>query len=221
MDTQHPESIRKLQQLEQPHAQRPDEPDRVFEKPFFTQLLTGPTELWEGQHAHYEARVVPVGDPNLRFEWYVNGVELKLGSRFRITHDFGFVTLDIMSTVPNDSGVYMCKAINKAGEAVSSIALKVKSRSNILGDALQPDAWQKIQLKEAEMNKVPEMFVDTAPQQPPVFTTHLKSYDKLTEGQHVYLEAQVEPRADPNLRIEWLVDKKKPMHDDLFTNVLI
>jgi titin len=147
--------------------------------------------------------VVPVGDPSLRFEWYVNGVELKLGSRFKVTHDFGFVTLDIMSTVPEDSGVYMCKAINKSGEAVSSISMKVKSKSNIVGDTLQPDAWQKIQLKEAEMNKVPEMFVDTTPQQPPVFTTHLQSYDKLVEGQHVYLEAQVEPRADPNLRIEW------------------
>lgn len=77
------------------------------------------------------------------------------------------------------------------------------AKSSIAGDSLQPDAWQKIQLKEAEMNKVPPKFVDTTPQQAPVFTTHLSSYDKLTEGQHVYLEAQVEPRADPNLRIEW------------------
>lgn len=53
------------------------------------------------------------------------------------------------------------------------------------------------------MNKVPEMFVDTEPQQAPVFTTHLTSYNNLVEGQHVYLEAQVEPRADANLRIEW------------------
>lgn len=48
------------------------------------------------------------------------------GSRFHVTQDFGFVTLDIMSTVPEDSGVYMCKAINAAGEAVSSTTLKVK-----------------------------------------------------------------------------------------------
>jgi len=77
------------------------------------------------------------------------------------------------------------------------------ARSSIVGEPLQPDAWQKIQLKEAEMNKVPEMFVDTTPQQAPVFTTHLVSHDKLVEGQHIMLEAQVEPRADPNLRIEW------------------
>lgn len=195
--------MKRIQQLEQPLAPRREEPERVFEKPIFTQLLTGPSELWEGQHAHYEARVVPVGDSSMKFEWYVNGVELKLGSRIRATHDFGFVTLDILSTVPEDSGVYTCKAINRSGEAVSSISTKVKSRSSIMAEPLQPGAWEKIKLKEAEMNRVPEMFVDTTPQQAPVFTTHLQSYDKLVEGQHVFLEAQVEPRADPNLRVEW------------------
>ncbi|OXU24124.1 hypothetical protein TSAR_014966 [Trichomalopsis sarcophagae] len=204
LDTQHPEAQRKIARLEADKVPtRAEEPEKVFDKPIFTQLLTGPTELWEGQIARYECRVVPVGDASLRFEWYVNGVELKLGSRYHVNHDFGFVTLDIMKVIPEDSGVYTCKAINNAGEAVSSISLKVKARSAISGDAIQPDAWKKIQLKEAEMNKVPEMFVDTTPQQAPVFTTHLKSYDKLVEGQHVYLEAQVEPRADPNLRVEW------------------
>lgn len=65
------------------------------------------------------------------------------------------------------------------------------ARAGIVGDAIQPDAWAKIQLKEAEMNKVPQMFVDTTPQQAPVFTTHLVNHDKLAEGQHVLLEAQV------------------------------
>lgn len=203
LETQHQDSLKKIAALEQPYAPRDNEPEKAFEKPIFTQLLTGPAELWEGQHARFEARVVPVGDPSLHFEWFHNGEPLKMGSRFRTTHDFGFVTLDINSTVTEDSGVYMCKAINKAGEAVSSTAMKVKSKSNIAGEPLLPDAWEKIQLKEAAMNKVPEMFVDTKPQQAPVFTTHLVSHDNLAEGQHVYLEAQVEPRADPNLRIEW------------------
>lgn len=76
-------------------------------------------------------------------------------------------------------------------------------RSSIVHEPLQPDSWEKIQLKEAEMNRVPEMFIDTRPQQAPVFTSHLQNQDNLAEGQHVHLEAQVEPRADPNLRIEW------------------
>ncbi|EEB18956.1 conserved hypothetical protein [Pediculus humanus corporis] len=203
LDTQHPEGMKRIQKLEQKAPQRAEEPEKAFDKPIFTQLLTGPSELWEGQHAHFECRVVPVGDPTLRLEWFVNGVELKMGSRFRVNHDFGFVTLDINSTVTEDSGVYMCKAINSVGEAVTSTSLKVKPKSAIVGDALHPDAWQKIQLKEAEMNKVPAKFVDTAPQQAPVFTKHLQSFEKLVEDQQVFLEAQVEPRTDPNLRIEW------------------
>nr|XP_036671085.1 titin isoform X4 [Drosophila suzukii] len=203
MDTQHPDSISRIHQLEKPVAPRPSEPERLFEKPIFTQLLTGPSELWEGTHAHFEARVVPVGDPSLKFEWFINGVELQMGSRLRTTHDFGFVTLDITAVVPEDAGVYMCRAYNAAGEAVSSTAMKVKTKSNIDGQPLIPESWEAIRLKEAAMNRVPEMFVDSTPQQAPVFTTHLQSYDKLHEGQHVLLEAQVEPRADPNLRIEW------------------
>ncbi|XP_050422457.1 titin isoform X5 [Adelges cooleyi] len=203
LESQHPEGLKKIVELERSEPMKREELERVFEKPIFTQLLTGPSELIEGQHAHFECRVVPVGDPTLHFEWYVNGVELKMGSRFHTTHDFGFVTLDISQTVAEDSGVYTCKAINRAGEAVSSTSLKIRDRSSIVREPLQPDSWEQIQLKEAEMNRVPEMFIDTRPQQAPVFTTHLQNQDSLVEGQHVHLEAQVEPRADPNLRIEW------------------
>lgn len=75
--------MKKIKQLEDKGpAPRPEIPDKQFDKPVFTQMLTGPSELWEGQHAHFECRVVPVGDPTLRFEWFVNGVELKMGKSF-------------------------------------------------------------------------------------------------------------------------------------------
>lgn len=48
-----------------------------------------------------------------------------VGSRFKTTSDFGYVTLDILQCVAEDSGVYMCKAINLAGEAVSSCSTRV------------------------------------------------------------------------------------------------
>ena len=80
MDTQHPEAQQKISLLEADKGpMRPEEAEKVFDKPIFTQLLTGPTELVEGQNARYECRVVPVGDSNLRFEWYINGVELQIG----------------------------------------------------------------------------------------------------------------------------------------------
>lgn len=87
LESQHPEGLKKIVELER--GQEPlkrEEAERSFEKPIFTQLLTGPSELIEGQHAHFECRVVPVGDPTLRFEWYVNGVELKMGKLYNLNN---------------------------------------------------------------------------------------------------------------------------------------
>lgn len=41
------------------------------------------------------------------------------------------MTLDISSTVAEDSGVYTCKAINRAGEAVSSTSMKIKRKYHL------------------------------------------------------------------------------------------
>ncbi|KAK8746938.1 hypothetical protein OTU49_016904 [Cherax quadricarinatus] len=203
LDTQHPEGMRKIQALEE---RKPDargvEAEKVYDKPVFTTALTGPSQIMEGQNAHYECRVVPVGDPNMRYEWYCNGVELKMGSRFTTTHDFGFVTLDILKCVPEDSGVYMCKAFNKAGEAVSSCTTRVVAKDSILGDALHP-GWETIRLRETQWNRVPETPTSPEHLEPPMFTKHLESHERLQEAGNVRLEAQVQPANDPNLSIEW------------------
>lgn len=52
---------------------------QVYDKPVFTTNLTGPAQLMEGQRAHYECRVVPIGDPTMQYEWYCSGVNLKMG----------------------------------------------------------------------------------------------------------------------------------------------
>ena len=53
------------------------------------------------------------------------------------------------------------------------------------------------------MDRTVEPFFDLGPQAPPVFTKNLVSMDTLIEGQSVHLEAQVEPKTDPSLRVEW------------------
>ena len=70
----------KLKALEERTPEQRPETVQQFEKPVFTMPLTGPADIIEMQHAHFEARCVPVGDPNLRFEWFCNGKELKLGT---------------------------------------------------------------------------------------------------------------------------------------------
>lgn len=56
---------------------------------------------------------------------FVNGKAVKTGHRYRKTHDFGYVALDILYAYPEDSGTYMCKATNLAGEAVNTCTIKV------------------------------------------------------------------------------------------------
>lgn len=108
MESQHPEVLPQLQALESSKIRRPrEEPEPLFEKPVFTSPLVGPQELVEGDPAHFECRVIPVGDPEMDYIWYLNGEELMMASRMATSHDFGYISLDIASTVPEDSGLLM------------------------------------------------------------------------------------------------------------------
>ena len=54
------------------------------------------------------------------------------GHRFRTTHDFGYVALDVLYTYAEDSGNYLCKATNKVGEAVNSCSVSVAGKLSSL-----------------------------------------------------------------------------------------
>lgn len=106
----------------------------MFEKPKFLTPLVGPQNLVEGEAAHFECRIEPVGDPDMEYTWYLNGEEMLMGSRMAASHDFGYISLDIASTVPEDSGIYMIKVTNNAGEAITSSSLRVKGE--LTGDSM-------------------------------------------------------------------------------------
>lgn len=50
------------------------------------------------------------------------------GSRITKVHDFGYVSLDIAHVREEDQGVYMCRASNPLGEAVTTASMKIKSK---------------------------------------------------------------------------------------------
>lgn len=56
----------------------------------------------------------------------VNIVLIVIASRVTLTHDFGFVALDLAYVKPEDSGTYTCKATNELGQAVCSATLAVR-----------------------------------------------------------------------------------------------
>ena len=75
-DTQHPESLRRIQEIEAIRPAEPEEPELAPEAPSFTQELNGAIEnLVEGQPLHLDANVVPVGDPKLHIEWSLQYID--------------------------------------------------------------------------------------------------------------------------------------------------
>ena len=86
--------------------------------------------LVEGQNAHFEAKIEPLGDANLHVEWFKDGRPVTIGHRFRPLHDFGYVAMDIVGVISEDSGSYTVRATNSAGSAEKVVTLRCKSKSN-------------------------------------------------------------------------------------------
>jgi hypothetical protein len=206
LDSQHPEGLKAITALERRVQSVTADVEPAFGKPVFTAPLTGSREVVEGGAAHLECRVVPVGDPGITFEWLRNGECVSMGSRLRASHDFGFVTLDILQCIPEDSGMYVIKAKNLSGESSSSFAVHVGGGGGILGESMHPESYKKLARLEKEKCRKVEDEVDATPDQPPVFMEQLTSPGPVVEGQAVHLVARLEPRGDPALRVEWEVN---------------
>lgn len=128
-ESQQPESLEKIQQLEDDKNVPEVVPEQpTFQRPMFTVPLQNLDNLVEGEPAHLEGRLIPVGDPTLKLEWFFNEKPLEKSIRTATVHDFGYVALDHTYVRPDDAGVYMCRASNALGEAVTTAALKIKCK---------------------------------------------------------------------------------------------
>lgn len=92
---------------------------------FTVALPQGLPEFQEGDPIHLEAQIEPTNDNTLAVEWFFNGQPLTNGHRYRTTHDFGYVALDILYCFAQDTGDYVCVARNQLGQAQSQTRLQV------------------------------------------------------------------------------------------------
>lgn len=105
LDTQHEESWQQIQEIEN---RRPDEPlveelEKVIPR-FVVDLPGNLGNFNESDPIHLEAQIEPTNDNQLVVDWLFNGQPLSNGHRFRTTHDFGYVSLDILYAFAQDSG---------------------------------------------------------------------------------------------------------------------
>lgn len=205
MESQHEAALDKLRQLEDSSRYKRVEQKEVevTEAPKFIVPLNGTENLIEGQSAHYECRIEPYPDHTLKLEWLHNGKPLQTGHRFRTTYDFGFASLDVLSALPEDSGEYTCRAINKLGRAESSVRLGVQSRASIISETQHQGALNKIQYLEDDSRFKRAQAEDVLMTEKPQFGRPLKNVEHLPEGRSVHLEATLIPVNDPTMKVEW------------------
>lgn len=97
LDTQHQESWNQIQEIENRRPEEPIVPELELIAPHFVvELPSKLPEFQEGSPVHLEAQIEPTNDNQLFIEWIFNGLPLSNGHRYRTTHDFGYVALDIL-----------------------------------------------------------------------------------------------------------------------------
>ena len=94
---------------------------------FVTQIQSN-SSLVEMQATKFECQLAPVGDPNMKVEWFFNGKALPFKNRFTPIYDFGYVAMNFGWVYPEDSGIFTCRATNPAGVAECSAELVVEGK---------------------------------------------------------------------------------------------
>lgn len=204
LETQNKSGLEKIQSLEDSSRYKRTEyvDEQVNVRPRFVTRPKDLANLREGQHAHFECKLEPVTDSNLKVEWFKNGRPVTIGHRFRPIHDFGYVALDIIDLIAEDSGVYTCRAVNHIGTDETQCALDCRSSQQILTTTQNEAGLEQIQYLEDRSKYSRSEVTDEVTKQTPVFTTSLKNVE-IKEGQRAHFECRLIPVSDPTMRVEW------------------
>uniref|UniRef100_A0A3P9HH04 Ig-like domain-containing protein n=1 Tax=Oryzias latipes TaxID=8090 RepID=A0A3P9HH04_ORYLA len=95
----------------------------LFKPPSFVKKLTNITVIL-GEEVTLMCKVS--GSPPFTISWYHDGTEVQSGPNHEVSFSDNSCTLSIPTLKLSDSGVYKCKAVNKAGSCETTATLVVK-----------------------------------------------------------------------------------------------
>lgn len=218
LETQHSSGLEKIQYLEDSSRYKRSEfeDEQINVKPRFVTRPKDLAKLREGQHAHFECKLEPVTDSNLKVEWYKNGRPITVGHRFRPIHDFGYVALDIIDLIAEDSGVYTCRAVNSIGSDETQCNLECRGSQQILTTTQNESGLEQIHYLEDKTKYSRGEVVDEVTSQAPVFTTSLKNIE-IKEGQRAHFECRLIPVSDATMKVEWFHNNQPLKSGSRFT----
>lgn len=128
------------------------------------------------------------------------------GSRANSTFQFGFIALDLISIIIEDSGEYVCRVTNTAGVAESRAVLRVSQKPAIEKSTQHPSSLEYIQNLEDYSKYQRSESIEEATTNKPQFIRPLQDLGNLEEGMNAHFEAQLTPVSDPTMRVEWYKD---------------
>ena len=205
----HSQSLKMVQESHQ--AQQVVIQEEVVPAPKFTRPLQNMGERMEGSSIKLEAQISPSSDSSMKIEWYKDGQPITASSRIGTIFSFGYVSLNISDLRSEDSGTYICRAINKSGEDRSQAQFIVKGSSALTASTgleeqrayiqktEQLEQYQASKMMKSEMSFEP-------PSQAPEFKTNIKDQCEVKEGGFAHFEARLEPMGDHTMKVEWLKD---------------
>ncbi|CAH1249861.1 OBSCN [Branchiostoma lanceolatum] len=113
------------------------------QRPVFKTKIN-PVNLEGMGRAHFECRLVPIGDPNMKVEWLNNGQPIEAANRLQYVNEFGFVSMDYLVAYPRDTGIISCRATNQHGDAETSSRLVVKDVPGKIEETQLPEGMRGI-----------------------------------------------------------------------------
>jgi len=188
-----------------PHIPRDFGADLTITPPRFITKCKN-VRIIEGQVAHFDCKIEPINDPSLKVEWFHNGQSLMIGSRFQLFNDFGYVFLNILQCIVDDSGIYTCRATNRLGYDEIQVTLEVITTTSVDTDT-DVEGLQKFQYLEDSSRHTRVTQVEEEIIKKPRFLTNFKDVI-INEGQNAHFECRVEPTNDSSLQVQWFHNER-------------
>ncbi|XP_075588793.1 LOW QUALITY PROTEIN: titin-like [Dermatophagoides farinae] len=127
--------------------------------PHFTKSLVEKIIINEGENIHFDSRIEPFGDGEMKIEWLHNQEPLRSGHRHKTINDFGYISLDIISADLEDSGHYTCVAKSPRGEDQIMCLVEVRPRKKLDFKPQIPKemsaAFERIQDLDQQQQQIP------------------------------------------------------------------
>ena len=143
----------------------------------FPAILTplSDTDVIKGKNGNFKVSVCGIPSPIVT--WFKDGIEITNDKHYKISFSGNDAFLEIVGTVPGDSGTYSITATNHIGEAKSSAVLNVNNAPEV-----EDIANQSVIIGGLLMLK------STFTGQPPPTITWLKNDVPISHDEHFHLE---------------------------------